>query len=88
MAHKDVEPIARSELVELDGEPSADWGWHGHFPRATRISGWVVIVFLLAMITVDRLGHISEIYLIALAVLSALVLVGDATQRRRSWRHR
>lgn len=88
MTHKDVEPIARSELIELDDEPSPEWGWHGHFARATRISGWVVILLLLAMITVNRLGHISEISLIALAVLSALVLVWDATRRRRSWRRR
>lgn len=86
MTHKDVEPITRSTPVELDGEPSTDWGWHGHFPRATRLSGWVVILFLLAMITADRLGHIAEIYLIVVATLSALVLVLDATRRRRSWR--
>lgn len=86
MAHKEIEPVARAELVELENEPSTEWGWHGHFPKATRISGWAVIALLLAMITVDRLGHISEIYLIALAVLSALVLVLDATRRRRSWR--
>ena len=88
MTQKDVEPLARSELIALDDEPSPEWGWHGHFPTATRISGWVVILFLLAMITVNRLGHISEIYLIALAVLSALVMVRDATRRRRSWNHR
>jgi len=74
--------------LELAEEPSTEWGWHGHFPKVTRFSGWVVMLVLLAMITVDRLGHIPEIFLCVLALLMVLVLVRDGARRRNSWRRR
>src|SRR5436305_11306319 len=39
--------VATSELekrpahaVDVHEEPSAEWGWHGTFPRATQVAGW------------------------------------------------
>jgi len=46
------------------------------------------MLLLLAMITVDRLGHIPEIFLSVLALLMVLVLVRDGVRRRNSWRPR
>jgi len=73
---------------ELADEPSVEWGWHGHFSKTTRFSGWVVILLLLAMITADRLGHIPEIVLCVLALLMVFVLLRDGARRRNSWRRR
>ncbi len=72
--------------TEMFDEPSTEWGWHGHFSKVTRFSGWVVMLLLLAMITADRLGHIPEIFLCVLALLMVLVLLRDFARRRSSWR--
>jgi len=72
--------------VDPADEPSVEWGWHGHFPRLARASGWIVTIALLAMIIGNHRGNIEDIWLIALAASLVFILLRDAARRRTAWR--
>ncbi|HEY3262041.1 MAG TPA: DUF2631 domain-containing protein [Pseudonocardiaceae bacterium] len=67
-------------------EPSAEWGWHGTFPRASRIGGWAIAAILLLMLIGNHRGRVEELWLIGLAAVVVGALVWDQMQRRTSWR--
>lgn len=72
-----------------DREPSEDWGWHGEFPRAGRIAGWLTAFSLFAMLIGNHLGRVEDAYLIVLgAILVMMLLVSHwrAYKARRRWR--
>lgn len=58
-------------------EPSVDWGWHGHFPRAKRIAGWLSAGALFAMLIGNHENYVEDIWLISLGTLLVLMLVRD-----------
>jgi hypothetical protein len=63
--------------------PSASWGWSGESRKGFKIAGWVVVLFLLAMLRGNHVGHVEDIYLICFAAGLALVLVRDSIRSRR-----
>ena len=67
-------------------EPSAEWGWHGTFPRATNIAGWSVAAALFLMLIGNHESYVEDVWLICLGTLMVLLLVGGAISRRRSRR--
>lgn len=67
-------------------EPSAEWGWHGTFPRAARIGGWALAATFLLMLIGNHRGRVEDIWLIGLTLLTVVVLVRDHAKRRTSWR--
>ncbi|MGH3821932.1 MAG: DUF2631 domain-containing protein [Pseudonocardiaceae bacterium] len=72
-----------------DREPSADWGWHGEFPRAGRIAGWLTALALFAMLIGNHLGRVEDAYLIALGTILVMMLLVShlrAYKARRRWR--
>jgi Protein of unknown function (DUF2631) len=84
--------VASSELekrptsVDPQDEPSAEWGWHGTFPKATRVAGWLTAVALLLMLIGNHRGHIEDIYLIGVAALIVIALIWDRIRSRTAWR--
>lgn len=73
--------------VSPNDEPSARWGWHGTFPRATQLVLWFAgIVCVLMALFGNQQGHVEDFYLFA----SAVLLIGGAVyatiRRRTSWR--
>ncbi|MEV6611549.1 MULTISPECIES: DUF2631 domain-containing protein [unclassified Kutzneria] len=85
--------MASSELekrpanaVDPHDEPSAEWGWHGTFPKATRIAGWLTAIALLLMLIGNHRGHIEDIYLIGVAAAIVLALIWDRIRSRTAWR--
>ena len=67
-------------------EPSADWGWHGTFPKTARIGGWVIAVILLLMLIGNHTGRVEDLWLIGTALFVIIVLLWDQAKRRTSWR--
>lgn len=89
MAAKHLEKTTRVPVasgVNPADEPSAEWGWHGQFPRLTRITGWLVALGLLAMIIGNHRGNIEDLWLIGLAAGLVFILLRDAARRRTAWR--
>jgi len=67
-------------------EPSVEWGWHGTFPRASRIGGWAFVAIFLVMLVGNHEGRVEDLWLVGLALLTAGFLVYDQMRRRTSWR--
>lgn len=77
--------LARTGVDPVD-EPSAEWGWHGDFPRGKKIAGWVSVAIMLVMLIGNHVGRTEDIWLIGLAVLMAAGLVYGSITARNSWR--
>lgn len=89
MAGKQLETLTRSpggQLVDTADEPSADWGWSGQFPRVTRLLGWFIVAALFIVQIGNHEGRVENLWLTAIAILTALILIRDIRRRRTSWR--
>jgi hypothetical protein len=73
-------------MVDPEDEPSAEWGWHGSFPRGTVIMGWVSAVIILLMLIGNHQGRVEDIYLMCTGVGMVLLLIRHTARARRSWR--
>lgn len=67
-------------------EPSAEWGWHGDFPRAGRIAGWITVVVLLTQLIGPHEGRVENLWVIGIAAVLAYYLVRNTVRARRAWR--
>lgn len=82
VASTEVEHFSGVDTVEV---PSAAWGWSSINHRTWHITGLVIIVFLLAMLRGNHVGHIENWFLIGFATLVLVALVRDLWGRRRGW---
>lgn len=81
--------------VDPHDEPSAEWGWHGGFPKATQFAGWFSVFACLIMLYGNHQGIFSggdgfktaDYWLIGIALALAIGLVHDLRKRRTAWRH-
>ncbi|MGH3627251.1 MAG: DUF2631 domain-containing protein [Sciscionella sp.] len=80
-----VQPYSATNVDERD-EPSARWGWHGTFPKGALLGGIAVILILVGMLTESREGHISDIYLVVIALIMLGLIVRKQARKRTSWR--
>lgn len=85
MAGKAVEKRPGTEVDPRD-EPSAEWGWHGGFPKATRFAGWFTVFALLVMLIGNHENNTENVWLVGLAVAVAIGLLLDMRRRRTAWR--
>ena len=67
-------------------EHPTDWGWHGEWGRAARVSGWIVAIILLLMLTATHYNFAGSIWLIAFTVALIVTLGWDVQRRRNAWR--
>lgn len=67
-------------------EPSAEWGWHGGFPKAARIGGWTLAAIMFLMLIGNHEGRIEDLWLIVIGLIIIGILVRDQIKRRTSWR--
>ena len=82
MASTEVEHYNGVDVAEV---PSAAWGWSRINHRAWHITGVGSVIFLLAMLRGNHVGHIENWFLIGFAILALVVLVRDIWGRRRGW---
>ena len=78
--------IESKQQVDPRDEPSAEWGWHASFPKATQAMGWTIVLMLLAMVIGNHVGNVENFWLIGIAVVIGGMLVTDIRRRRLSWR--
>jgi hypothetical protein len=72
--------------VDPHDEPSAEWGWHGGFPRATRIAGWSTAAVMFLMLIGNHVGRTEDLWLIAIGTAIVIALVIDRIRARTAWR--
>ena len=82
------EGIVRAGETPITHERPEDWGWHGEAGKAGRITGWVMVVFLLTMLVGNHEGRIEDIYLVLAAGILVVTLLWDVRRRKNSWRAR
>jgi uncharacterized protein DUF2631 len=85
--------VASSELekrpastVDAHDEPSAEWGWHGGFPRGTRIAGWFTAAVMFLMLIGNHRGRTEDLWLIGIGAAIVIALVIDRIRARTAWR--
>jgi len=80
--------VARRGTSEIDSadEPSAEWGWHGGFPKGMLIAGWLSVGAMLIMLIGNHEGRTEDIWLIGVAVLMAFGLAMHTVRQRNAWR--
>ncbi|WP_051580858.1 DUF2631 domain-containing protein [Pseudonocardia acaciae] len=83
LARRNGRPPAK---VDPEDEPSAEWGWHGGFPRGMIIAGWLSTIIMLLMLFGNHQGRVEDVWLVAVAVLMAGGLIRYSLKRRHSWR--
>lgn len=68
-------------------EPSAEWGWHGRFPRGREIGGWITVIAFVAMAFIgNHVAQTERLYLLGISLLLIIVLIGTRVRQRTSWR--
>lgn len=80
--------MAGRELAKVDpaDEPSAEWGWHGEFPKATSIAG-VIVAILLPVILIGHHASWTEIlFAVVPAVAILAAVVWGNLRKRNDWR--
>ncbi|MEY8040958.1 DUF2631 domain-containing protein [Saccharopolyspora cebuensis] len=82
------------QAVDPAEEPSAEWGWHGGFPKGTQIAGWFSVFAMVMMLIGNHQGILSggdsfkteDGYLVFIAAIMALALIYDLRKKKRqSW---
>ena len=72
--------------VDPHDEPSAEWGWHGTFPNATRIAGVVVAIILLVLLIGPYQTRLQDFWDIPLALGILAAVIYGTVKRRHDWR--
>lgn len=85
MATSEVEKRT-SHAVDPHDEPSAEWGWHGTFPKGIQAAGWFCTIAMVAMLIGNHEGKTEDLWLIGIALIMAVGLIWDLRRRRVSWR--
>jgi hypothetical protein len=82
------EGIVRAGETPITHERPEDWGWHGEAGKASRITGWVIVVLLLVMNFGNHRGRVEDLYIIGFAALLVVMLLWDMRRRKNAWRSR
>lgn len=88
MAGKAVQKRQQSGVKPVDprDEPSAEWGWHGSFPKATRIAGWISAIAMFAMIYNNHENNTENVWLVGGGLAIVILLLLDLRRSRTAWR--
>ena len=74
-----------SEVSPLD-EPSAEWGWHGAFPKGTVIGGVVTILICAAFFIGPYQSRTQDLWLLGIIIVIIGGIVAQVIRKRNSWR--
>jgi hypothetical protein len=82
--------VASTEVEHYQGVdpaevPSAAWGWSRINIRTWHGVGVLGVIFLLAMLRGNHVGHVEDNFLIGFAALALFILIRDWWGRRRGW---
>jgi hypothetical protein len=78
--------LAKRSAVDPQDEPSAEWGWHGSFPKGKVAGGVVTIILLIAFMFGPYQSRTQDLWLIGLALIVAGLIVHQVVAARHSWR--
>jgi hypothetical protein len=83
------EAVVRTDAHPVEHERPEDWGWHGETGKWGRVGAWIAILILLSFIVGrNHIGHVEDVWVIAIAVVMVLILLWDMRRRKNAWRSR
>jgi Protein of unknown function (DUF2631) len=68
------------------GEPSAEWGWHGGFPKGTIFGGVFTIIACAAFLIGPYQSHTQYLWLIGVIVVVLGGMILQVRKKRNAWR--
>ncbi|GGP47971.1 DUF2631 domain-containing protein [Saccharothrix coeruleofusca] len=80
--------LDRRSAVDVHDEPSADWGWHGTFPKGIKIAGWLSTLAVFALLIGNHHGRTEDIWVIGTGVAMAAGLIWLQVRDRTPWRRK
>src|SRR5699024_3164396 len=86
VADKAVEKRNPRTEVSPYEEPSAEWGWHGSFPKTTRIGALFAAAAMFLMLIGNHQNRTEDIWLIIIGSVIVLALLVDLRRKRAPWR--
>ncbi len=78
--------VAIRSGVDPADEPSVDWGWHGTFPRGTKIAGVVTAIALVLMLIGHPASWTEILYMVVPAVAILAGVAWSVIRKRHDWR--
>ena len=78
--------LAKRPAVDPHEEPSAEWGWHGTFPRGKIIAGVVSILILVALLFGPYQSRTQDLWLVGVVLLLVFMIWRQVVARRNAWR--
>lgn len=72
--HHTIKETVIDGISSVD-EPSVWWGWHQHSRKVGIAVGGFFVLFLLAMLFGNHIGHVEDIWLVGIAVVLAFWMV-------------
>ncbi|GAB2985255.1 DUF2631 domain-containing protein [Saccharothrix stipae] len=78
--------LDKRSAVDTHDEPSAEWGWHGTFPKGIKIAGWLSTIGVFALLIGNHHGQTENIWVILTGLTMAALLIWDQVRSRTSWR--
>ena len=78
--------LAQRPEVDLHEEPSAEWGWHGGFPRGTIFGGVFTIIACAAFLIGPYQTHTQYLWLIGVIVVVLGGMILQIRKKRNAWR--
>ena len=85
MARNSKELAQRSD-VDPEDEPSAEWGWHGTFPRTSVFAGIASIAVLLVFMIGEYQSRTQDLWILGTVALIVIGVIAQIVHRRNSWR--
>lgn len=86
MADKAVEKHNPRTEVSPEDEPSAEWGWHGRFPKITRGGALFAAFAMFIMLIGNHQNRTEDIWLIIIGSVLVVGVLYDIGRRRTHWR--
>ncbi|MHC9297227.1 DUF2631 domain-containing protein [Mycobacterium sp. LTG2003] len=77
--------VDRSNGVDVEDVPSAEWGWSKENIKLIHIGGLLSAAFLLVMMHGNHVGHVEDWFLIGFAAIIVFAVGRDWWLRRRGW---
>ena len=83
---REVERRIPAGAVDPVDEPSAEWGWHGGFPKGTVAGGVVTIILCLAFMIGPYQTSTQDLWLVGVVVVIIAGTIAQVIHKRNSWR--
>jgi hypothetical protein len=78
--------VEKRSAVDPHDEPSAEWGWHGSYPKGKIIAGVISIILLVVFLFGPYQSHTQVLWLGGIALLLVFMIWRQVVAQRNAWR--